>query len=156
MARKPLLCMDFDGVIHSYRSGWKGESIIDDPPTNGAIEFLYDALHYFRVAVFSSRSSSSSGIAAMKAWLERYCREWTNGRMIESSEIWADRREDQREDQWWLQLEWPTSKPSAFVTVDDRAITFTGTFPPMKELLSFRTWVELEREGGPDWKEGPR
>jgi hypothetical protein len=130
--------MDFDGVIHSYRSGWKGETIIDDPPTDGAIEFLYGALHYFRVAVFSSRSASSSGVAAMKAWLERYCREWTNGRMI---------------DDWWLQLEWPTSKPSAFLSVDDRAITFTGVFPPMKELLSFRTWVELEREVRADRRE---
>ena len=126
--RKPILCMDFDGVIHSYKSGWKGESIIDDPPVEGSLEFLYNALHYFRVAVFSSRSTSS-GINAMQLWLDRWCRE----RWPEKS--WMG-------DKWWLQIEWPMHKPSAFLTIDDRAITFAGQFPPMQELLDFKTWIE--------------
>lgn len=29
---KPILCLDFDGVIHSYASGWKGADVIPDPP----------------------------------------------------------------------------------------------------------------------------
>ena len=29
--RKPILCLDFDGVIHSYISGWKGADVIPDP-----------------------------------------------------------------------------------------------------------------------------
>jgi len=28
---KPILCLDFDGVIHSYSSGWKGADVIPDP-----------------------------------------------------------------------------------------------------------------------------
>ena len=29
---KKTVVFDFDGVIHSYTSGWKGESVITDPP----------------------------------------------------------------------------------------------------------------------------
>ena len=27
---KPILCLDFDGVIHRYDSGWKGADVIPD------------------------------------------------------------------------------------------------------------------------------
>ena len=42
--RKPILCMDFDGVIHSYESGWRGATIIPDVPVEGALEFLKAAI----------------------------------------------------------------------------------------------------------------
>lgn len=122
--RKPILCLDFDGVIHSYVSGWKGESIIEDPPVEGALKFIQEALQHFRVMIYSSRSSSSSGIAAMKEWLFGHCRSRYRG------------------DFWWLDIEWPTSKPSAFLTIDDRAIQFTGTFPHIDVILNFKTWTE--------------
>ena len=34
------ILLDFDGVIHSYTSGWKGAGVIPDPPVPGAIDFL--------------------------------------------------------------------------------------------------------------------
>lgn len=37
-------------------------------------------------------------------------------------------------------LKFPTKKPAAFLQIDDRAITFTGTFPDPKELLKFKPW----------------
>ena len=30
---KPILCLDFDGVLHSYTSGWRGARI-PDPSKN--------------------------------------------------------------------------------------------------------------------------
>jgi hypothetical protein len=131
--RKRILCLDFDGVIHSYKSGWKGESIIDDPPVPGAVRFIYNALYSFRVVIFSSRSSTDSGVNAMKKWLERWCRE-----DLSTMHVRPIRGE------WWLEIEWPKNKPSAFLTIDDRAITFDGTFPEVHELLAFKTWMEKD------------
>lgn len=67
MREKPILCIDFDGVLHSYMSGWKGFGRCDDPPMPGALEFLHEATRFFRVAVYSSRSKSLRGRAAMYA-----------------------------------------------------------------------------------------
>lgn len=126
--RKPILCLDFDGVIHSYKSGWKGESIIEDPPVEGALDFIKEALQHFRVMIYSSRSGTPTGILAMKGWLNGHCR------------CYAHERGGR--DFWWLDIEWPTSKPSAFLTIDDRAIQFTGTFPHIDVILNFKTWTE--------------
>src|SRR5271156_1345745 len=66
---KPILCLDFDGVIHSYSSGWKGADVIPDPPVAGAMQFIRDALEHFRVAIFSSRSNQPGGLDAMKDYI---------------------------------------------------------------------------------------
>ena len=58
---KPILCLDFDGVIHSYANGWKGAHVIPDPPVPGAISFLLNALDPFNVAIFSSRMRAIRG-----------------------------------------------------------------------------------------------
>lgn len=66
---KPILCLDFDGVIHSYNSGWKGAAVIPDPPVPGALQFIAEALETFEVHIFSSRSHQWGGRRAMKRWL---------------------------------------------------------------------------------------
>ena len=64
---KPILCLDFDGVIHSYTSRWQGAGVIPDPPVDGAIAFMLGALDRFDVVIFSSRSNQPGGLSAMTA-----------------------------------------------------------------------------------------
>lgn len=122
----PILCLDFDGVIHSYTSGWKGADVIPDPPVPGAIAFMREAVKHFRVAIFSSRSCQPGGGAAMREWLSRY--------------VLEERLSDDEELVWASVIEWPTEKPAALVTIDDRALTFDGTWPAIETLLAFKPW----------------
>lgn len=123
---KPILCVDFDGVLHSYTSGWKGADIIPDPPVPGAIAFLREAVKHFRVAIFSSRSNQSGGLSAMRQWLGYH--------------VASERLSDNEELAWASVIDWPLEKPAAMVTLDDRAMTFDGTWPGMETLLSFKPW----------------
>ena len=123
---KPILCLDFDGVLHSYTSGWKGADVVLDPPVPGAIAFLREAVKHFRVAIFSSRSCQEGGGAAMREWLGYW--------------VAMDRLDDHEDLAWAGAIEWPTEKPPALVTIDDRAITFTGQWPDMASLLAFKPW----------------
>jgi hypothetical protein len=119
---KPILCLDFDGVIHSYTSGWKGADVIPDPPVPGVFDFIRKALVHFRVAIFSSRSNQPGGLEAMKNYIA-----------VNSELGFHDPIEG---------LEWPTEKPPAFVTIDDRALCFNGhwaTYDP-ELLLRFKPW----------------
>ena len=34
----------------------------------------------------------------------------------------------------------PSKKPAAFLTLDDRCICFNGAFPTMEEMLEFKPW----------------
>jgi hypothetical protein len=121
---KPVLCLDWDGVIHSYASGWHGATVIPDPPVKGALEFLARAVLHFDVHVYSSRSHWPGGIKAMQDWLMHHA-------IIASGGATPD---------WLDKIEWPAEKPPAFVTLDDRAITFTGTWPELAELKAFEPW----------------
>jgi ATP-dependent Clp protease protease subunit len=120
--RLPVLVCDFDGVLHSYTSGWQGATTVADGPVDGAADFLESAVDAFEVNVLSSRSKEEGGIDAMKAWLTK---------VLSDAEKPADLID---------RILWPTSKPAATVTLDDRAITFTGTFPTVDELLAFKPW----------------
>jgi hypothetical protein len=54
---------------------------------------------------------------------------------------WAERELPAGGDLAFLDaLTWPTEKPMAFVTLDDRAVTFTGEWPSLEWLRGFRPW----------------
>lgn len=115
---KPVLCLDFDGVLHSYTSGWTGADNVIDQAVPGSWEFLEEAAEHFTIHVFSSRSNQPGGIKAMKEWMS-----------LEFGGQWVAEN-----------IMFPTYKPPAMLTIDDRAITFTGEWPVVAELLTFRPW----------------
>jgi hypothetical protein len=123
--KPPILSLDFDGVIHSYAKGWEGVGVISDPPVPGAMKFIRDTQKHFCVAIYSSRSAHSSGVKAMRNAVLEWLREEFG-------------KEDAR--RIFAAIEWPINKPSAFLTIDDRALTFSGLFPDPKDLLKFKPW----------------
>lgn len=125
---KPILCLDFDGVVHLYSTGWKGVDVISDPITDGFWEWVEEAKKYFTLVVYSSRSKEPAGIAAMLAWLVHDRKDW-----LEKGGVSDDDE---------LVLSFASEKPAAFLTIDDRCLTFTGNwsdFPPSL-LRNFKPW----------------
>lgn len=112
---KQTVVFDFDGVIHSYTSGWKGADTIPDPPVLGIQEAI-NAIRAsgYEVVVVSTRCSTTDGIIAVSAWLNRYG-------------ITVDR----------IMKE----KPPAIVYIDDRAICFDGNADNLlTKIRSFKPW----------------
>ena len=105
---------DFDGVIHSYKSGWKGATVIPDAPVKGIKEALWGIRKHYRVVVVSSRCYHPGGIEAIRAWLDQHG--------ITVDDVTGE-------------------KPAAVVTVDDRAICFDGKPDTLLEKIrDFKPW----------------
>jgi hypothetical protein len=115
---KPILCLDFDGVLHWYRKGWKSATNIDDIPVPGAKEFVTESKKYFDVVVFSSRCRYPGGIDAIRDWLKKND---------------------------FPEIDIAAEKPSAHVVIDDRAFLFSGQWPDMKDLLEFKPWNKKDK-----------
>lgn len=131
------VCFDFDGVIHSYTSGYLGDDVIPDPPVPGikqAIDRLRDA--GYEVVVLSSRSATRYGREAMQDWFDKY------GITIDG--IYSH-------------------KPPARCYVDDRAVCFDGDASKLFDIIdNFEPWwktaplpeSELEEEQPPKFLMG--
>ena len=149
---RSILCLDFDGVIHSFTSGWRGARNIPDPPVPGALEFILAAQAQFTVAILSSRSHQWGGRRAMRRWLakhvaQRIMREGDNdpffllaldaaAKTIEPFETIAR----EQAVKFVRSIQWPIFKPPAMITIDDRALNFNGEWPPLDDLQSFKPW----------------
>lgn len=118
---KPILCIDFDGVIHSYERGWQ-DGVIYGTVTPGFFEWAKEAAKHFRLVIYSSRSGTPEGIAAMRSWLATQAQ-------LAGLYFVPD-------------FEFAHEKPPAFLTIDDRAIQFQGdwTALPPHELRAFKPW----------------
>ena len=124
-----ILCIDFDGVLHSYTSGWQGADKIPDDPVDGAIDWLLDiaASEVFEAHIFSSRSHQEGGRDAMRDWLVKH------GVPADYFHIGV---EGTPPPMIWM----PTTKPPAFLSIDDRGMRFEGTFPTIPEMAKIKTW----------------
>lgn len=133
---RPILCIDFDGVIHDYREGWKDGSIYGKAMP-GFFDWAYYAAPLFKLVIYSSRSKTPAGISAMREWLEHEFNEWlpdavsdgkTGGQLT------------------FAEFEFAHEKPPAFLTIDDRAITFGGNWSDVylnpRALRTFKTWSQ--------------
>lgn len=115
-----ILCIDFDGVIHAYTSGWEASDVIKDGPVEGALDWLRSLIksEEFKPCIYSSRSKDTMGREAMKIWLKKHG--------LEQELI--DR------------IDFPITKPPAWLTIDDRAFHFQGTFPTEQAMSDFKPW----------------
>ena len=112
---KKTVAFDFDGVIHSYTSGWLGAEVVPDPPVPGIKESI-EALREvgYEVIVVSSRANTYEGARAISIYLKR------NGIRVDGI---------------------TDKKPPALVYVDDRAICFDGNAKNLVEkITNFRPW----------------
>lgn len=111
---KQTVVFDFDGVIHSYSSGWKGAIVIPDAPVPGIKEAIESIREQYFVVVVSSRCAAPGGMEAIEEWLEKW-------------DIVVD--------------DIAKEKPPAVVYIDDRAICFDGN--PMNllyQIVNFVPW----------------
>lgn len=111
------VAFDFDGVIHSYTSGWRGIDIIPDPPVPG-IKNVIDNLREdgYEVVIYSTRCNQDSGREAVWKWLEKY-------------DIHVNGLSSQ--------------KPIAFCYIDDRAINFHGQSDTLyQQIVDFASYID--------------
>ena len=119
---KKTVVFDFDGVIHSYTSGWKGADCIPDPPVAGIEQAISDIrADGYEVVVVSTRCVNPLGVSA----ISNYLRE---------NEITVDRILPE--------------KPPAIVYIDDRAICFNEKPDELlKQIKNFKPWNRRKLEG---------
>jgi hypothetical protein len=128
MRDKLILVLDFDGCVHSYKSGWKGHDIIPDPPVPGVFEWMEKTLEHFDIHVYSARSETYSGRMAMKEYIKTH-----SGQDSTLS----------------VRVTFTDKKPKGFITIDDRCIRFDGDwtdpqFDP-QTVLKFTPWYMAQK-----------
>lgn len=127
---KPILAVDFDGVIHSYGKGWQ-DGVIYGEVVPGFFEWAERVRHQFKLVIYSSRSKTADGVTAMGLWLHEQRNKWLKAG-------------GERHPTEPLEIEFAHEKPAAWLTIDDRAIRFTGDWsdPALsaESMRAFKPW----------------
>lgn len=127
---KPTICIDFDGVIHDYKKGWRDGTIYGDV-VPGFFEWLESVRFKMKPVIYSSRSKTDEGVTAMGLWFHEKRNAWIAAG--------GDRHPTEP-----LTIEFANEKPAAWLTIDDRAIRFDGKWdaPELSAdaILAFKPW----------------
>lgn len=136
---KPIICIDFDGVIHDYKEGWKDGEIYGNA-TPGFFRWAINAVNHFSLVIYSSRSKTPEGRQAMHEAIGKWSIDAIHAGEVPEDYVWPCLFDN---------LEFSAEKPPAFLTIDDRAICFQGNWAALDpaELLEFRTWTQIDRAG---------
>lgn len=136
---KPTICLDFDGVIHSYEKGWQ-DGAIYGTVVPGFFEWVERVRDHFKLAIYSSRSKTEEGVIAMGVWFHEQRSKW----------IAAGGQRNPIEP---LEITITHEKPAAWLTIDDRCIRFNGcwTDPTLspQQLLAFKPWMQMQWTADP-------
>ena len=115
---KPTICIDFDGVINNYESGYGPHYRVDyipDEPVEGTKGAIKKLRHKFKVVVQSTRCADPDGKQAIIDWLDFYG--------IEVDDVVAH-------------------KPPAVMYIDDRGIQFRGDWAAtLRSVEEFKHWL---------------
>lgn len=122
-AKKPKsICIDFDGVIHDYSSGWQGIDVFDKvlPGASEATHQLHDA--GYMIIIHTTRNDTP----ALRDFLNKndICFDYINENPCQpkGSEF---------------------GKVKADVYLDDRGVCFTGDWnEALNQILNFKTWQQ--------------
>lgn len=120
---RKLIVVEFDRVLHADTTPNDPfePTYMPDPPMSGNIKFLAWLIYEkeFRVAIFSARSRTDEGIAAMQDFLLNH---GLARKLVE-------------------QIEWPVDLPhDLHVFIHPRAWRFEGVPPTLEELRMFKPW----------------
>lgn len=126
MSNQKTVVFDFDGVIHSYKSGWQGVTNIPDEPVPRIKENIARLRNDgYRVVVVSTRCAEPEGMKAVCNYLEKH--------NIVVDDVYAD-------------------KPPAICYVDDRALRFNGDADMMyRQVKKFKSYIELQKESSDNY-----
>jgi len=114
---KKTILFDFDGVIHSYTSGWHGVDLALDKPVDGIKECIDQLKEKYLIYIYSSRCSHLEGLKCIEKYLKEY-------------NIYSDKITN--------------VKSAAYLTIDDRCICFDGnSYSLIDEIENFKPWTKL-------------
>lgn len=113
-----IICVDFDGVVNSYRSGFTRDQDIPDEPMPGAADAIMRLRRTYKVVIFTTRARTVEGRNAVIAWLAKY----------------------------GIEVDGITHyKIPAKIYLDDRGLKFEGDWvQAMQEIEHYATWQDID------------